>query len=129
MKISYDQTFQKPLAAFGLEVVQMFKDCDYALVADRFGYALAYDRPLADAIASDVKSCLSAEGRSAVIAKAKEPRISVKYFEQPNSIALFGLVECFLPLDRDDGELLVELIVSTNKTDFHLWLEDVSYAV
>lgn len=127
MKITYDQTFQKPLANFGSELVRMIKDCNYTSVVDHFGYALAYDRPLAEAIDSDIKSCLNAEGRSAVIANSKEPRISIKYFEQPNDLSLFGLVECFLSLEQDDGELLVELIVSTDKTEFHLWLEDVSH--
>jgi hypothetical protein len=129
MKISYDQTFQEPLAEFGLEVVSLFKDGNYAVVADRFGYALAYDRAPADALASDVSSCLTEEGRAVVIAQTGQPRISVKYFEQPNELALFGLVECSMPLEADDGALLVELIVSTEKNNFHLWIEDVSYAV
>ena len=129
MKITYDQTFKEPLAEFGADVVRMIKCSDYARIADQYGYALAYDRPLADAIAADVDTCLNSDGRSASVAKDKEPRISVSYFKQPDSVALFGLVKCLLPLDQGEGQLLVELIVSTNDTEFHLWLEDVSYAV
>jgi hypothetical protein len=129
VKITYDQTYQTPLAEFGVELVRMIKDRAYALISDRFGYALAFDRPLADAIASDIGFCLTGEGRSAIIDMAKEARILVKYFKQPNDANLFGLVECFLPLEQDTGELLAELIVTTSKhNEFHVCLEDVSYA-
>ena len=129
MKITYDQTYQRPLAELGLELVGMIKDRSYTLISDRFGYALAFDRPPADAIASDIESCLAGENRSASIALAKEARILVKYFKQPNDANLFGLVECFLPLDQDNGELLAELIVSTaTHNEFQVCLEDFSYA-
>jgi len=128
MRITYDQTYQIPLAKFGAELVQMIKARDYDLIADRFGYARAFHRPLADAVASDIGSCLTDEERSAVIDLASEARILVKYFKQPNSLNLFGLVECFLPLNHNSGELLAELIVTTKGQIFHVCLEDVSYA-
>jgi hypothetical protein len=68
------------------------------------------------------------DGRSAVINLVYEARILVKYFKQPNSSNLFGLVECFLPLDQDSGELLAELIVTTKENKFYVGLEGVSYA-
>jgi len=128
MKITYDQTYQTPLAEFGAELVRMIKACAYTEISARFGYAVAYDRPPPDAIESDIGYCLGGEGRSATIAMAAEARIFVKYFKQPNDCGLFGLVECFLPLDRDTGALLAELIVTTHQDEFHVCLEDVSYA-
>ena len=128
MKITYDQTFEKPLADFGVELVQMIKDRAYDLIAERFGYALAFDRSHAMAIASDIDLCLTGDGRSATLAVANEARILVKYFKQPNDANLFGLVECFLSLAQDSGELLAELIVTTNGNDYYVSLEDVSYA-
>jgi hypothetical protein len=128
MKIAYDQTFETPLANFGAELVRMIKHRTYGLIADRFGYARAFARPLADAIASDIGCCLTEEGRSAIIALASDARISVKYFKQPNRLNLFGLVECFLPLEQDSGELLAELIVTTTGDKYYVCLEDVSYA-
>ena len=129
MKITYAQTFQAPLAEFGAELVRMIKERAYAEISDRFGYALAFDRPLVEAIESDIAFCLTEEGRCAIIDTAKDARISVKYFEQPNDANLFGLVECFLALNQDTGELLAELIVTTARhNEFHVCLEDVSYA-
>jgi len=127
MKITCDQTYQTPLTEFGAELARMIKDCAHAQIAARFGYAVAHDRPSADAIESDIGYCLGGERRSATIAMATEARIFVKYFKQPNG-GLFGLVECFLPLDHDTGELLAELIVTTHQDEFHLSLEDISYA-
>ena len=128
MEISYKQTFQEPLTAFGTEVVQMIRDRAYAKIAERFGYARAFDRPQADAIASDIDLCLTGDGRSATLDTANEAQISVKYFKQPNDANLFGLVECFLPLSQDSGGLLAELIVTAKNKQYHLVLEDVSHA-
>jgi hypothetical protein len=110
MKITLDQTYEATLANFGLD------------------YAPAFSRTPAYAIASDIDSCLASEGRLAVINLAREARIFVKYFKQPNSSNLFGLVECFLPLDQDSGELLAELLVTTKESQFYVGLESVSYA-
>lgn len=128
MEITYDQTYEEPLANFGAELVQMIKGRDYHRVSDRFGYAMAYGRPLADAVASDIEHCLTSEGRSATVEQSHDARILVKYFKQPNDCNLFGLVECFLPLDQDGGELLADLIVTTKENKFYICLEDVSYA-
>jgi hypothetical protein len=105
----------------------MIKDRDYSLIAKRFGYALAFDRPLIEAVATDIDSCLVGEGRSAVIGLVNEAQILVGYYKQPNSSNLFGLVECFLPLDQDAGKLLATLIVTTAGQEFYVGLEDVSY--
>jgi hypothetical protein len=125
MRIAYDQTYEAPLANFGSELVRMIKD---GRLRRRLTYALAFGRPLADAVASDIELCLMGDGRSAVINLVYEARILVKYFKQPNSSNLFGLVECFLPLDQDSGELLAELIVTTKENKFYVGLEGVSYA-
>jgi hypothetical protein len=128
MEITFDQTYEEPLANFGAELVQMLKDRNYSGISDCFGYRMAYDRPLIDAIASDIEQSLTSEGRTAVINQSFGARILVNYFKQPNSSHLFGLVECFLPLDEDSGELLAELIVTTKDNKFYVGLEDVSYA-
>ena len=128
MEITYDQTYEAPLANFGAELVQMIKDGNHHGILDCFGYAVAFGRSLPDAVVSDIERCLTGEGRSAVINQSYDARISVSYFKQPNSSNLFGLVKCFLPLDQDNGELLAELIVTTKENKFYVGLEGVSYA-
>jgi hypothetical protein len=128
MEITYDQTYEAPLANFGAELVQMIKDHDYRRVSDRFGYAMAYGRSLADAVAFDIEHWLTSEGRSATVDQSRDARILVKYFKQPSDCNLFGLVECFLPLEHDSGELMAELIVTTKENKFYICLEGVSYA-
>lgn len=127
MKITYNQAYQAPLTDIGAELVRMIKDRDYHLIAERFAYALAYDRPIAEAIASDIDFCLGGVGRSSVIGLAHEPRIQVSYFEQPNGSGLFGLVECFLPIENDTGELLATLIITKEDQAYYACLEDLAY--
>lgn len=128
MEITYDQTYKEPLTDFGAELVRMIAARDYHRVADRFGYAMAYGRPLVDAVTFDIEHCLLSEGRSAIVDQARDARIQVKYFKQPSDCNLFGLVECFLPLEQGVDELLVELIVTTKGSRFYICLEGVSRA-
>jgi hypothetical protein len=67
MEIPYDQTYQKPLAVFGAELVQMVRECAYSQIAERFGYAKAFDRHQAETVASDIALCLTGDGRSATL--------------------------------------------------------------
>lgn len=126
MQINYDQTQPKLLTAIGKELVHLLKRREYEVIVERFSYALAGGRPLVQALTCDVEACLCNEQRSARIALAAEARIKVNYFKQPNSANLFGLVECFLPLDFDHGELLATLIVTTENQQYYVTLEDIS---
>lgn len=128
MKITYDQTFQAPLSNLGSDLVSMIKDRDYAQIADQFGYAVAFGRPLKDAIASDIAGCLNTEDRCDVISLESAPRIEVQYFKQPDSVGLFALVECFLPLDQDSGELVLELVITNKDQEYYVMLEGISYS-
>lgn len=125
MQINYDQTYPKPLTAIGQELVHLLKKRDYGVIVERFSYALAGNRPHAQALACDVEACLCNEDRSAHFALAAQARIVVNYFKQPNSSNLFGLVECYIPLDHDHGELLATLIVTTENQQYYVELEDV----
>jgi hypothetical protein len=51
----------------------------------------------------------------------------VKHFKQPNDANLFGSIECFIPLEQDNRELLAELIGASKNKKYHLILEDISY--
>lgn len=127
MKINFNQTYQVPLTDIGAELVQMIKDRDYHSIAERFAYALAYDKPIVEAITADIDFCLVGEQRSATICQASEARILVSYFTQENGSNLFGLVECFMPLNQDTGELLATLIVTASNQEYHVCLEDIAY--
>ena len=53
MKLLPAQTDEKSLAAFGKEASTMLMRRDYSGLANRFGYALAYERDPALAIEAD----------------------------------------------------------------------------
>lgn len=127
MKINFNQTYQVPLTDIGGELVRMIKDRDYHSIAERFAYALAYDRPILDAIVADIDFCLVGEERSATICQASEANILVSYFKQENGSNLIGLVECFMPLNQDTGKLLATLIITASDQEYHVCLEDIAY--
>jgi hypothetical protein len=107
----------------GYEAAELLACQDFAAVADRFGYALAYERPHAEAIRADFCSSISEAGKGAELALTR-PTVTVKFFE-PNDASLFALIECRLPFKRS-GSVLAELIISNVGSDAHVFLEQIS---
>jgi hypothetical protein len=127
MKLLDSQTDEASLARLGEEAIRHIKNQNYHALADRFGYALAFDRAQADAIQTDLLTCLSQSGVNATVSTAAAPEIAVKFF-QPNGANLFAVVECTAPLTGGSGRALVELIVTSTAEGKHVCLEQISYA-
>ena len=127
MKLHSDQTDSNSLSVLGAEVVRLIKTANYQELATRFGYALAFGQEPSAVMEQEIAMCLSEEGRCATIDDAANPDISVQYFK-PNDSNLFALVKCFLPLLQDPGEILVELIVTSEGRESHVCVEQISYA-
>jgi hypothetical protein len=108
----------------GEEVVSLLKKRDFPSLADRFGYALAFERQPATAIEEELETCIAAchglsDQQSAVFAS-----IVVKYFNS-NESGLFALVECIF--DAAKGcPILAELIVSSDGKDKYVTLEQIT---
>jgi hypothetical protein len=128
MKITTSQINDASLTELGLEVTSLIEEQKYKELADRFGYALAYEENPSDVIKKETSSCLSQAGEEATIAPIKNPKILVKYFK-PNSSNLIAVVECTLIIDNGIGEILVELIIAGNGVEKHVSLEQISYQV
>jgi len=94
---------------------------DYSGLANRFGYAVAYDRALATAIEADF---LSAVASPYHVASDAHPSIVVKYFA-PNDTGLFAVVECTVPV-ADGAAVLLALIVTRKGEERHITLEDIN---
>lgn len=123
MKITDDQTDASSLADLGSVAAHLLCSGDFAALAAQFGYALAYDRDPAVAIREELALSLSDLGASALRLPPEKPP-SVSYFE-PNDTGLFALVEHYIPTDFS-GHVLLELIVSSQGSDKHVVLEQVS---
>jgi hypothetical protein len=121
MKLLPTQTDERSLSRFGEEASSLLVRGDFAGLAKRFGYALAYDREPAAAMASDY-----AKAAASPIQAAREEgvAVAVKYFK-PNDAALFALIECTVPI-AGKGAVLLELIVRKNGEEKHLMVEDIS---
>jgi hypothetical protein len=121
MKLLPSQTNEKALTAFGEEACAMLQRHDYSGLANRFGYALAYDRE--PAVALEVDFLMAAASPHKVT--PDEPQsIAVKYFK-PNSTGLFAVVECIVPI-AEGTAVLFELIVSGKGEEKHIAIEDIS---
>jgi hypothetical protein len=123
MKLLPTQTDETSLTAFGEEARALLVRHDYAGLASRFGYALAYDRPPAVAIEADF---LSAVASPITVASGAylPPAITVKYFSL-NTKGLFAVVECLVPVAHN-AAVLLELIVAGKGEEKHITVEDIS---
>ena len=123
MKLLPSQTDEGSLSTFGEEACAMLMQHDYSGLANRFGYALAYDRAPAAAIETDF---LSAVASSHNVVSDAHPSIVVKYFA-PNDTGLFAVVECTVPV-ADGAAVRLELVVAGKGEEKHITVEDISGA-
>mgnify|MGYP000846008731 CR=1 FL=1 len=123
MRLLPAQTDESSLIAFGEEARSLLVGRDYAGLASRFGYALAYDRPLAAALEADFMSAVASPITVASGAYLP-PAITVKYFSL-NTTGLFAVVECPVPV-ADKAAVLLELIVAGKGEEKHITVEDIS---
>ncbi|WP_266172035.1 hypothetical protein [Dyella subtropica] len=121
MLLTEDQTDQQSLLRIGAEAAALLVGRDFCALADRFGYALAYDRKVSDAIEVDLASCLAQADQEL---EQATPWQTVKYFK-PNATNLFAVVE-YVARMPEGPAVLVELIVSGDGSERHITLEDIS---
>ena len=79
---------------------------DFRRLTERFGYALAFDRPRALALEEDFRRAAAA----AWPFEGAEPEIHVKTFAV-NDTGLRAVAECMVPL-RERGAVLMELVLT-----------------
>ena len=120
MKLHPTEIDEASLTNLGKEACAMLTNHDYSGLANRFGYALAYNRLPAAAIEEDFMLASSSPYR---MEENKTPSIRVKYFE-PNDTGLYAVVECDAPISSKESVAL-ELIV-TGKAAKYITLEGIS---
>jgi len=121
MKLLPSQTDERSLSALGEEARALLLRRDFALLANRFGYALAYDRAPAAAIEADYLRAAASPLTAST--NAHQP-IGVKYFAL-NDTGLFAVVECPVPV-AEGATVLLELVVAGKGSDLHITVEDIS---
>ncbi|MFN9727973.1 hypothetical protein [Acidovorax sp.] len=126
MQLSAQELNAEFLADLGVEARRLLYAGDIESLASRFGYALAFGRPPAEAIRAELLTCFDEMGNSRLVATGwGAPRVS--YFK-PNDTGLFALVECFLP--AENGTIIrVEVIITSDGKESYATLEQVSAAV
>ncbi|HLF97047.1 MAG TPA: hypothetical protein VI457_07885 [Methylococcaceae bacterium] len=123
MKLLPAQTSETSLSSIGEEARALLMRHDYSGLANRFGYALAFDRPPSAALEADFLSAAASPitlGAGAYLPDV----VTVKYFS-PNDTGLFALVECPVPV-ADGVAVLLELIVTGKSEEKHITVEDIS---
>lgn len=124
MKIADGQGAPEALAAFCYEAAQLLCSGDFSALAQRFGYALAFERDPATAIRDDLSAILSELGASSLGPPLSLPCVSRL---KPNDTALVASVEQRIPTNNG-RHVLLELVVSAHAADRHLVLEQISAA-
>jgi len=124
MQIPLARMDEVSLAASGREAVELLRSGNIAALADRFGYALAFDRDAATAIRDDLATC-SLDAANFGIPDS-DADVTVKYFE-PNATGILALIECRFRTHRGTQALL-ELVVSGQGDERHVTLEQIGIA-
>ena len=124
MKLLENQMDKASLSKFGEEACRLFIARDFQGLADTFGYALAYNRDIAQAIKADFEDCLSSHSSNSDSGTTTIESVTVKNFK-PNDTGLLSVVECVLLMDKRT-RILIELIAAGNGQDKNLYLEDVN---
>ena len=126
MQIADAQKDDISLAAIGVEVCNLLWKGETKVLASRFGYALAFDRDRAAALAEDLAASLVELGAAKLSSGCTTTPV-VKYF-QPNSTGLVAAVECLVGTDNEKS-LFVELVVTSDEKETHVSLEQLSSLV
>ncbi len=121
MKLVPSQTDEVSLSTFGEEARALLMQQDYSALANRFGYALAYDRAPSAAIEADFLSAVASPHK---VTSGTHKPVTVKYFK-PNDTGLFAVVECIVPV-VGGAAVLLELIVTGDGEDKHITVEGIS---
>lgn len=122
MRISASETDRESLERFAKEAALLLKRGDFAVLAERFGYALAYGRAPADAIESDL--CNRLPGWDNV--ERLPSYIDIKYFnnEATSSTGLLAAIDCQTYL-AGDSLVQFSLVVTVKGSERYISLESV----
>ena len=125
MLILDSQTSADSLAALCREACELLCAGNYSLLAEKFGYALAYEREPSAAIQQELAQSLE-ELHASRLEGTPAGLPSVKYF-QPNETGLYALAEQDIPTDNGK-HVLLELIITDHPSGKHVALEQISAA-
>lgn len=107
------------LESIGVELCRDLLNKDYENIAQRLGYAIAFEKSAAVAIKEDFERSLLESGGTLEMAKFN---VAVRFFPDGTS-GFISLVECKFSFDNSNKEVLAEII--QNESGFYL--EQISY--
>ena len=122
MQISEFQMDRQSLEQFAQEAASLLQNGNFAVLAERFGYALAYGREPALAIEADLSNRLLEMG----FADRQAGYIDIKYFnvEATKSTGLAAAIDCLTFL-AGDSKVQFSLVVTAKGVDRYITLESV----
>jgi hypothetical protein len=123
MRLEDNQLDEESLASFAVDAARLLCEENYPELASRFGYALAFDRVVAEALEQDLINCLR-EHEAQHLTKPLLQTQKVGYFKQ-NEIGLYALAEITLETNNR-SKVLLELIITSNGNEKFICIEDIS---
>jgi len=124
MALRIQEIDEPALKLIGEEAIGMLKIGDFAGLATRFGYALAFDRDPASALKEDLRREIRQEMVSTTPDENQAPQVEVKVFRE-NASGLKAIIECTTMVDGL-GSVLLELAVTLKEDEHYLCIEDIA---
>ena len=126
MKLADELINESKLSALAMEAVHELQEGSFGSFAEKFGYALSYERDVSIAIQEDLQQSLFEIQSNQSAFALGQISTAVKFF-QPSKSGLIAVVECQVSLNNG-AAVLIELIISANGDEKHLTLEQISAA-
>ncbi len=126
MNLSSNEFNESYLKALGKEAAELLQFGQFAVLAERFGYAIAFEREPASAIEADYLASLAEGPENHLRHLEVGPVVTVKYFAA-NSSGLLAHIECVVPVEGVN-KVLLELVVTEAKNAKYVCIEQISSA-
>lgn len=123
MHLLAHQKNEAALRNLACAAIELLVEGKLDLLAERFGYAVAFERKLVEAIRDDLAEALAKASGTKLLTVASS-ELSVVYYCE-NSTQLIAAIDCDLPTDGYEF-VCVSFVVSGMKEDQFLTLEDIS---
>jgi hypothetical protein len=124
MAFSIPHADEAVLQGAGRKALELLCQQRFQGLADQFGYAVAFGRDTAQALADDFRALVSQKCPDLAAEVIAPGVVRVKWLSE-NSANLAAVIECFARMPNGI-EILLELVVSKQGDGYYVSIEDIS---
>jgi len=126
MELASDQNTDEFLTAQGHVVLDLLMASEFSRVAEKYGYAMAYERLKSKAIESDFTTACDKASIKIDANQILHREISVVRYMPSDRLNLTAAVSCYLSTGASEYSVNLEMVVFAIDNKFSLSIEDIT---